>query len=149
MSKQPPKKLDPHVLLRDPDSLPRLVRMGIVDLLRRDKGGSDPNAEDMIKSFNVICWSLLTAGPQRNGAKRRIKTSPNNQSTVVLTNLGEMIERERVKRPKKKKKKAKGKTVLPWMPFPKKAAMLRRWAKAIYDRNPAKYSQSWWKANSA
>jgi len=125
--------------------------MGIVDLLRREKGGGDPNEEDMIKSFNVICWSLLTAGPQRNGAKRRIKVSPNNQSTVVLTNLGEMIERERVKKPKKKKKtttKPKGKTVLPWIPFAKKAAMLRRWAKTVYDKDPVKYSQTWWEANT-
>jgi len=149
VSKQPPKHLDPYVLIRDPDSLPRLVRMGIVDLLRRELGGNDPGHDDMVKAFNVICWSLLTAGPQRNGAKRRIRVSPNNKSTVVLTNLGEMIERERVKKPKKTKaKKPAAKTVLPWIPFPKKAAMLKRWAKTIYEQDPAKYSQSWWEANT-
>lgn len=152
MSKQPPQSLDPYVAFRNPGSLPRLVQMGIVDLLRRELGGNDPGPDDMVKAFNVICWSLLTAGPGRNGTKRRVRVSPNDKGTVVLTNLGEMIERQRMRKPKPKKKAKKAKppakTALTWMVFDHKAAMLARWAKALYDRDPAKYDQSWWEVNT-
>lgn len=150
MSKQPPLKLDPYIAFRDPDSLPRLVQMGMVDMLRRELKGNDPGPDDLVKAFNIICWSLLTAGPGRNGTEARVKVSHNDNTTIALTKLGESIEKERMKKPKppKKKFKHKGKTVLSFMPFSNKAKMLARWAKALYDDDPAKYSQNWWKVNT-
>jgi hypothetical protein len=161
VSKLPPDKLDPHAVIRSPSGLPKLVQMGIHDMILTEQGGKGPSADDLIRSYNIICWSLLTAGPGRNGAEARLKTDPHDASRVVLTNLGEDREREKLnpsvpsnkerlakrKRDKKAGRK-RGGPKKPVVPFHMKAQALQRWAKSVYDKDPERFQLNWWDERS-
>lgn len=150
MSKRPPENLDPFVAIRDPGSLPKLLQWGMYDLLTRD-GDMTPTEDDMVKAFNVIAWSLLTAGPGRNGTEARLKVDPKDKTRSKLTPLGEDRERDVLKRPTpsataKKPRARSRKKKKPWMPFEQKARALASWASSIYDNNPDRYGKTWQEA---
>ena len=96
MSKEPHGKLDPHVAVRDPGSLPKLVQAGMYRLIMRETGGSDPDPDTFIKAFNIITWSLLTAGTTRS-----------NTTDATLRGKPMAPKLRQVLNPGKKKKTAK------------------------------------------
>ena len=66
MAKNPPFDLDPHLAVRDPESLPPLLISCMADiLLRRSSGGTED--ERFISAFNIAAWSLTTAGRKKKG----------------------------------------------------------------------------------
>lgn len=88
-SSVPPFKLDPHVIVRAPDTVPLLLRRGVFDVIEREKSGS--LHDKFMKAFNVVAKTLTDSG--------RL-----NQGTLELTPLG--IKREdEVRREKDTRKK--------------------------------------------
>lgn len=188
MSKEPYKKLDPHVAVRAPDTLPKLVRMGMYRLIMRTTGGSDPTPDDFIKAFNIITWSLITAGTtrsahtdsklrqrgsgklrkvlktgkrkttkktaapkaKRDGSEARVKIDPKDPTRVVLTKIGEDVERVKLKRPaapsRGKAPRARSRKKEPWVPFDEKARAIAGWASSIYDDDPTRYELTYQEA---
>jgi len=188
MSKEPHGKLDPHVAIRDPGSLPKLVRWSMYDFIMRETGGSDPTPDDFIKAFNIITWSLITAGTTRSnhdatprpkvgklrkvlrtgrkksvtkktagavrdGSEARIKPHPQDETRVVLTKIGETVERSKLKRPEPspsgRQPRARSRQKLarrPWVPFEMKARAIAGWASSIYDDDKERYEMTYQEA---
>lgn len=65
MAWEPPYNLDPHVIVRDPDTVPLLLRRGAYDVIERSKDGS--LHEKFMKAFNVVAKTLTDAGRLRRG----------------------------------------------------------------------------------
>ena len=187
MSKEPHGDLDPHVAIRAPTSLPKLVIWAMYDLVMRETGGSDPTVDDFIKAFNIITWSLITAGTtrsnttpnrgeksklrkvlktgrkkikrttvvkaSRDGSEARLKPHPKDKTRVVLTKLGEDVERTKLKKPVPSPSgripRARSRKVIakrPWVPYVEKERAIVSWASSIYDDDTARYEMTYQEA---
>ena len=121
--KPPPFNLDPHVVIRDPNSLPILLRRGIYDVITKQATSGDPTYKEFIAAFNIIAWSLTTAGrrpgKQSKGSQRgrgRLKRG----TTRLTPNIGTKLNEERKRLTDTKKK-------IWWV---------SRWAKQLREQDP-------------
>jgi len=125
MSWVPPFKLDPHVAVRAPDTLPILMQRGIHDLIERGTKGDAKNKgklkgsmhDKFMIAFNYIAKSLTDSGRLRHG-------------TLDLTPKG--VEREKEAAHLKDTKM--------------KLYWLDRWATKLRAENPSLYAKTWWQA---
>lgn len=99
-NKPPPFDLDPHVAIRDPHSLPILLRRGMFRVLRQEIGQKDPTYDQFVSAFNIIAWSLTTAG-RRTGKKakgsQRGRGRLKKGTTQLTPRVGKRLEEERRK----------------------------------------------------
>jgi uncharacterized short protein YbdD (DUF466 family) len=95
--KPPPFNLDPHVAIQDPGSLPILLRRGMFRAIRQQAGQRDPTYQ-FISAFNIIAWSLTTAG-RRTGKKakgsQRGRGRLKKGTTKLTPNMGKKLEEQR------------------------------------------------------
>lgn len=140
MARTPPFDLDPHVAIRSPETLPALVINGMYKRFQTMKGEL---ADRFINSFNVICWSLTTAGRKkgvnapktrrqrginwtREGSKARLK-----EGTLEIADGMEDLEVAAKNEPG----------------YDQRRDFIIRKAKQIYSRNPEYYDKTWQKAH--
>jgi len=173
-SHEPPFKLDPHVAIRDPSSLPVLMVRAMHSVVRHD-GGGNPSVEGFIKAFNIAAWTLTTAGRVASNSK---KPTPSKKKAAT--------RRRPVLRKKLAFKQRAGKKTTPkktqrrinWRNEGSEARLIKgtldttalgakleqqakqksdtdamqkdveRWAATIYRKNPSRYDKSWWTVNS-
>lgn len=121
--KPPPFNLDPHAAIRDPDSLPILLRRGMFNVIRREAGQRDPTYDQFVGAFNIIAWSLTTAG-RRPGKKskgsQRGRGRLKRGTTQLTPRVGKKLEEQRKKEPDTDKKM--------WW--------ISRWAKQLREADP-------------
>jgi hypothetical protein len=101
--KPPPFNLDPHVVIRDPGATPVLLRRGMYRAIRQETQG-DPTYDQFIAAFNIIAWSLTTAGRRSSGGSQRGRGRLRKGTTTLTPRMGKRIEEERRKLKDTKKK---------------------------------------------
>lgn len=121
--KPPPFNLDPHIAIRDPSSLPILLRRGMYDVISTQATSGDPTYDEFVGAFNIIAWSLTTAG-RRPGKKTKGKQLGRGRlkkgTTTLTPHVGKRVEEERKKQSDTKKK-------LWW---------IGKWAKQLRTQDP-------------
>jgi len=93
--KPPPFGLDPHVAIRDPRSLPILLRRGMFRILQQEIGKKDPTYDQFVAAFNIAAWSLTTAGRRTKGGSQRGRGRLQRGTTKLTPSVGKRLEEER------------------------------------------------------
>lgn len=128
---KPPFGLDPHVAIRDPNSLPVILRRGMFRIIQQRVGKSDPNYDDFVASFNIAAWSLTTAGRTRNKKAGAKKTNRGQarlvMGTTKLTGKFKKVELEKARLPD----------------TPEKMQAIERWANQIKSEDEDRATMTW------
>lgn len=100
---KPPFKLDPDVVIRNPDKFPRLLLRGIYSVMERErKAGRGSLMERYRKGFNVVVHGMVKARPPR------LRITPNKEIELASYGYRREVEigrgREAIETDKKMKK---------------------------------------------
>lgn len=80
MAYVPPYNLDPHTLIRDPETTPILLRRGVYDVLQRES--KDSLHDRFMKAFNVVAKTLTDSGRMRLGTLELTPTGIKREDEV-------------------------------------------------------------------
>lgn len=130
---KPPFDLDAHVALRDPESMPVLMRRCMFSVIQQRIGKVDPSYEDFITGFNIAAWSLTTAGRKKAGTKKGGGKKTNKsqarleKGTLKLRGIGKKLEQEKRRLPD----------------TAEKMRAINKWAELLRTENEERATMTW------